>query len=73
MKINSNDFKDITGFLRDISKKASNKILDIYMNADMLFEPKVIRPNNLKPIIKVSDNVDIIPNINLQQVQHRQI
>ena len=30
MKINSNDFKDITGFLRDISKKASNKILDIY-------------------------------------------
>ena len=30
MKINSNDFKDITEFLRDISKKASNKILDIY-------------------------------------------
>ena len=30
MKINSNDFKDITGFLRNISKKASNKILDIY-------------------------------------------
>ena len=30
MKINSNDFKDIIGFLRDISKKASNKILDIY-------------------------------------------
>ena len=30
MKINSNDFKDITGFLRDISKKASKKILEIY-------------------------------------------
>ena len=27
MKINSNDFKDITGFLRDISKKASKKFL----------------------------------------------
>ena len=30
MKINSNDFNDITGFLRDISKKASKKILEIY-------------------------------------------
>ena len=30
MKINSNDFEDITGFLRDISKKASKKILEIY-------------------------------------------
>ena len=30
MKINSDDFKDITGFLRDISKKASKKILEIY-------------------------------------------
>ena len=33
MKINSDDFKDITGFLRDISKKASNKILDIYSHS----------------------------------------
>ena len=33
MKINSDDFKDITGFLRDISKKASNKILDIYIHS----------------------------------------
>ena len=30
MKINSNDFKDITGFLRNVSKKASIKILEIY-------------------------------------------
>ena len=30
MKINSNDFKDITGFLRNVSKKASKKILEIY-------------------------------------------
>ena len=30
MKINSNDFKEITGFLRNVSKKASKKILEIY-------------------------------------------
>ena len=30
MKINSNDFENITGFLRDISKKASQRILEIY-------------------------------------------
>ena len=30
MKINSNDFKDITRFLRNVSKKASKKILEIY-------------------------------------------
>ncbi len=30
MKISSNDFKDITGFLRNVSKKASKKILEIY-------------------------------------------
>ena len=30
MKINSNDFNDITGFLRDISKRPSKKILEIY-------------------------------------------
>ena len=30
MKINSNDFKDITEFLRNVSIKASKKILEIY-------------------------------------------
>ena len=30
MKINSNDFKDISEILRDVSKKASKKILEIY-------------------------------------------
>ena len=30
MKINSSDFNDITEFLREVSKKASKKILEIY-------------------------------------------
>ena len=30
MKINSNDFKDITEFLRNVSIKATKKILEIY-------------------------------------------
>ena len=30
MKINSNDFKDITGFLRNVSKKASKILSQIY-------------------------------------------
>ena len=37
MKINSNDFKDITEILRDVSKKASKKILEIY---NLSFEVK---------------------------------
>ena len=40
MQINSNDFKDITGILRDVSKKASKKILEIYNDS---FEVKKIR------------------------------
>ncbi len=37
MKINSNDFKDITEFLREISNKASKKIREIY---NLSFEVK---------------------------------
>ena len=46
MKINSDDFKDITGFLRYISKKASNQILDIYNHSFDV--KKKLKPKHLQ-------------------------
>ena len=56
--INSNDFKDITGFLRNVSKKASKKILEIYNHS---FDVKKKLDDGLKDTLNwIEANIDTL-------------